>query len=428
MKTSSAQRRITIDVAEAFQPFLKPARFKGSYGGRGSGKSWFWAGEAIKALLQGRNVLCIREVQNSIADSVKRLIESRIDDLGIADLFEITDKEIRCPKANSLAIFRGMMNHTAASVKSLEGFHVAWWEEAQTASQRSLDLLIPTIRAPGSELWFSWNPENSDDPIEFLRRDPPDNAIVRQINWQDNPWFPEELRSDMERDRKRDPAKWSHIWEGEYRALADGQVFRNWRVAEIGDIPDNVVWFYGADWGFAQDATAAVRCCIPADGILYVDAEVYGVGVPTDALPGLLSGLPDATKWPMRGDSARPETIDYLRRHGFPRLRSAVKGKGSVEDGITFLQGLDIVVHPSCVNLIRELKSYAYKADPRTQEILPVVADGNDHVIDALRYAVEGLHRRGKILKAPEVTVSDKLERPTDYQSRRRETEDWKTV
>jgi phage terminase large subunit len=420
-------RRIQIEVAEAFEPFLQPARFKGSYGGRGSGKSWFWAGETVKALLSGKNVLCIREVQNSIADSVKRLIEGRIDALGLADLFEITDKEIRCPRAGSVAIFRGMMNHTAASVKSLEGFDRAWWEEAQTASQRSLDLLIPTIRAPGSELWFSWNPEGSDDPIEFLRRDAPEGAIVRQVNWNDNPWFPEELRADMDRDRNRDPAKYSHIWEGAYRALADGQVFRNWRVGEMSP-PDNVVWFYGADWGFAQDATAAVRCCIPKDGTIYIDAEVYGVGVPTDALPGLLAGLPDAGKWPMRGDSARPETIDYLRRHGFPRLRAAHKGKGSVEDGIAFLQGMDIVVHPNCVNLIRELKTYSYKADPRTQEILPVVMDGNDHVLDALRYACEGLHRRGKMVRAPEVIAPDVLERPRDYQSNRREAEDWKTV
>lgn len=419
-------RRIRIEVATAFRPFLASSRFKGSYGGRGSGKSWFWAGETVRALLSGRNVLCIREVQNSIAESVKRLIENRITDLGLDDLFKITDKEITCQSGAS-AIFRGMQNHTAASVKSLEGFDVAWWEEAQTASQRSLDLLIPTIRAPGSELWFSWNPENADDPIEWLRRDPPENAIVRQINWNDNPWFPDELRSDMARDRKRDPAKYAHVWEGQYRALSEAQIFRNWRVAELAP-PDNAVWFYGADWGFAQDATAAVRCCMPGDGVLYVDAEVYGVGVPTDALPGLLAGLPDARQWPMRADSARPETIDYVRRHGFPKIRAARKGKGSVEDGITFLQGMDIAVHPRCVNLIRELRTYAYKTDPRTNEVLPVVDDGNDHVLDALRYAVEGLHRRGKRLRPEEIIADDRLERPRDYQSHVRQAEDWKTV
>lgn len=428
MSSSGRTDRLRIPVAEAFAPFLAPARFKGSYGGRGSGKSWFWAGEAVKALLQGRNVLCIREIQNSIAESVKRLIEARIEEFGLGAYFKITEKDIACPASGAVAIFRGMQNHTAASVKSLEGFHVAWWEEAQTASQRSLDLLVPTIRAPGSELWFSWNPENDDDPIDvFLRREPPEGAIVRQVNWNDNPWFPLELRADMERDRRRDPDKYAHVWEGQYRALSEARVFRNWRVAELA-VPDDVVWFYGADWGFATDETAALRCCLPADGILYVDAEVYELGVATEALPSLLNRLPDARAWPIRGDSARPETIDYLRRHGFPKLRPARKGKGSVEDGITFLQSFDVVVSPACPNLARELRSYAYKTDPRTGEVLPVIDGGNDHLIDALRYAVEGLHRRGKRLLPHEIEPDDRLERPRDYQGHRREEASWKTA
>jgi phage terminase large subunit len=232
----------------------------------------------------------------------------------------------------------------------------------------------------------------------------------------------------MDRDRSRDPAKFAHIWGGEYRALSEAQVFRNWRVGEM-TVPDDVVWFYGADWGFATDPTAALRCCIPRDGVLYVDSEVYAVGVPTDALPGLLAGLPDATKWPMRGDNARPETIDYLRRHGFPRLHSATKGRGSVEDGVTFLQGMDIVVHPKCVNLARELRTYAYRTDPRTNEILPVIEDANNHAVDALRYAVEGLHRRGKKLKPGEAQANDKLDRPRDSYSRRDDTDsNWRLV
>jgi len=420
--------KVEIPVAKVFRPLLAPARFKGTYGGRGSGKSWFWAGETIDALLSGENVLCIREVQNSIADSVKRLIESRIDEFGLTEYFEITDKEIRCPMSGGYAIFRGMQNHTAASIKSLENFSRAWWEEAQTASQRSLDLLIPTIRAPGSELWFSWNPENESDPVEFLRKDPPENSVVLQVNASDNPWFPQELAADMERDRKRDPDKYAHIWLGEYRGLSESRVFRNWRIGEI-DVPDNVVWFYGADWGFAKDESAALRCCMPDDETLYIDAEVFELGVPTDALPKFLAGLPDVAKWPMRGDSARPETIDYIRRHGLPKLRAARKGKGSVEDGITFLQSFDIVVHPRCVNLARELKSYAYKTDPRTGEVLPAVQDGDEHLIDALRYAVEGLHRRGKRLKPSEIVKDDRLPKLPDYQGHKRPSDNaWKVV
>lgn len=419
---------IDLDVPAVFLPLLKPARYKGVYGGRGSGKSHFMATMVILDLLAGKDVLCVREIQSSIGDSVKRLLEQKIVDLGVTHLFSSLEKEIRCIPTGAIAIFKGMQSYNAATVKSLEGFDVAWWEEAQVASKRSLEMLIPTIRAPGSELRFSWNPDSVSDPIDaLLRVSPPEGAIVIRANWNDNPWFPEELRSDMERDKRRDPAKFAHIWEGQYRAQSEAQIFRNWRIGEI-DPPERIVWFYGADWGFAQDATAAVRICFPKDGVGYIDHEVFGVGIPTDALPGFLAELPGAAQWPMRGDSARPETIDYLRRHGFPRLKSAHKGKGSVEDGISFLQGLDLVVHPRCVNLIRELRSYAYKTDPRTGEVLPVVADGNDHVIDALRYACEGLHRRGKMIKAPEAAPEDVLHRPRDYQSRQRDTESWKVI
>ena len=421
--------KIQIPVARAFVPFLAAARFKGSGGGRGSGKSHFWAGQGVEALLDGRNLLCIREVQNSIADSVKRLIEAKIEEYGLSAYFDITDKEIRCPRAGSVAIFRGMQNHTAASIKSLEGFDIAWWEEAQTASQSSLDLLIPTIRKPGSELWFSWNPNKEDDPIDqFLRAAPPDGAIVRQINWSDNPWFPAELRADMERDRQRQPDKYLHIWEGRYQTLSEAQVFRNWRVDEMRP-PERIVWHYGADFGFAKDATAGLRCCLIGDRVLYIDHEVYEVGVPTEALPPFFAKLPEARDWPMTADSARPETIDYCRRNGLPKMRPARKGKGSVEDGVSFLQGLEIVVHPRCVNMARELGSYAYKVDKRTGDVLPVVEDANNHLIDALRYACERLHRKGRLVSL-EHREDGTLRRPRDYRWRDdpADAEAWKVV
>lgn len=412
-----------------FRPFTEPRRYKGLYGGRGSAKSHSFAGYAVLRMASepGLRVVCVREVQRSIADSVKQLLEDKIAAFGLEAFFKITEWEIQGANG-SRCIFRGMQNHTAASIKSLEGFDVAWVEEAQTISQKSLDLLTPTIRKEGSEIWFSWNPENVDDPVDvFLRQEPPENAIVRQVNWDDNPWFPDELRADMERDKRRDPDKYAHVWGGEYRGLSEARVFRNWRIEELAP-PDDMVWFYGADWGFANDETAAVRCCLPDDGTLYVDSEVYGLGIPTDALPGFLNGLPDARKWPMRGDNARPETIDYVRRHGFPKLRSAKKGKGSVEDGVTFLQGLDIVVHPNCVNLIQELRSYAYKTDPRTGEVLPVIEDKNNHAIDALRYAVEGLHRRGKRVVPVTKRKDDTLKRPKDYQRGRIDADNWKVA
>lgn len=425
-QASQSASKVQIEFPEYFNEYFNAARFKGLHGGRGSGKSHCFAGLAVLRCAQeaGYRVVCVREVQRSIADSVKQLIEDKIEAFGLGQFFKTTEAEI-VGLNGSRIIFRGMQNHTAASIKSLEGFHVAWVEEAQTISQKSLDLLIPTIRAPGSELWFSWNPEKETDPVDqLLRVEPPESSIVRQVNYDQNPWFPEELRQDMERDKKRDPDKWAHVWGGGYWGRSEARVFRNWRKGEITP-PENVVWFYGVDWGFAQDPTAGLRCCLIGNNTLYIDAEVYEVGCPNERLPVLLDGLPDAVKWPMKADSARPETIDYVRRHGFPKLRKARKGKGSVEDGISFLQGLDIVVHPNCANLINEFESYAYKTDKQTGEILPAVEDANNHLIDALRYAIEGLHRKGKML--PPEQPAERRERRS-YFGNDEDGINWKTA
>lgn len=215
---------VSIQIPDVFQPLFGEGRYFGAHGGRGSGKSWVFATKLVLRCCQRRTrAVCVREVQNSIKDSVKQLIEDRIASLGLLDQFDITRDEIRGPN-DSLIIFRGMQNHTAASVKSLEAFDVAWWEEAQTATQHSLDLLIPTIRADESELWFSWNPDSPNDPIErLLRRRKPENAIVIEANWTDNPFFPDVLRQDMERDKLEDYDKYLHIWQGEYRSTADMQ-------------------------------------------------------------------------------------------------------------------------------------------------------------------------------------------------------------
>lgn len=386
-------------VPTKLRPLLQPARYKGAKGGRGSGKSHFFAGLAAIRMMEGKNVLGVREVQNTIGDSVKRLIEGKIAEFGWTSAFSVTEREIRCVETGAVAIFRGMQNHTAASVKSLEGFDVAWWEEAQTASQRSLDLLIPTIRSEGSELWFSWNPEDEDDPIErLLVHEPPESAVVVEVNWSDNPRFPDVLRADMERDRERNPDKFAHVWEGAYRTASEARIFRNFRSGEIA-VPDNIVWFYGVDFGYSVDPLAGVRFCFPDERTIYVSDEVYEVGVPQERVPVVLSqGLPGIARWPVAADSARPDSIDYCRRHGIPRMGPAIKGPGSVEDGTTFLQGFDIVVSPRCPSTLRELQRYAYKVDAKTGEILPVAADAWNHAIDALRYGAERAHRKGKLV------------------------------
>lgn len=417
--------RIQWRVPPVFQPLLKPARYKGAWGGRGSGKSHFFAGAAVVGLLQGKNILCVREVQNSIADSVKRLMENKLSDFGVEHLFRVTDKEIVCEQSGATAIFRGLQNHTAASVKSLEGFDVAWWEEAQTASSRSLELLTPTIRTEGSELWFSWNPDDESDPVDqLLRVNPPDGAIVVRANWSDNPYFPAELRADMERDKRRDPDKHAHVWEGAYRMASEARVFRNYRVADLGE-PEGVVWFFGVDFGFSVDPLAGVRCCFVDDQTLYISHDLSEIGVPTERVPqAILHALPGAHIWPVSADSARPDSIDYIRRHGLPRAAPAIKGKGSVEDGITFLQGLDIVLHPRCAATLNEFNRYSYKRDPKTDAILPVVEDDWNHCLDALRYALERAHRKGKLVPG----IVKKTKAPRDYDLTEAEEDGWKTA
>jgi phage terminase large subunit len=172
-------------------------------------------------------VVCIREVQNSIKDSVKQLLADKINKLGLQQHFEVLETEIRGPH-NSLIVFKGMQSYNADNIKSLEGYDIAWVEEAQTLSQHSLDLLRPTIRKDGSELWFSWNPRFKTDPVDvFFRKHPPDDAISVLVNWRDNPWFPEVLRKEMEHDFNTDPDKAEHIWNGAYGA-GQGAILARW--------------------------------------------------------------------------------------------------------------------------------------------------------------------------------------------------------
>lgn len=211
-------------TAEIFAPLWeRRARYKGAYGGRGSGKSNDRAQAVIIGMIAqpGFRVVCVREVQNSIKDSVKQLLEDWIRRLGVSHLFECLRDEIRGP-GGSLCLFRGMNDQNADTIKSLEGVDVAWWEEAQTASERSLQLLRPTIRKPGSELWFTWNPRYRTDPIDvFLRQNPPEGAVVVEANWSDNPWFPASLDEERREYLRGDEDVYRHVWLGDYEKAGD---------------------------------------------------------------------------------------------------------------------------------------------------------------------------------------------------------------
>jgi phage terminase large subunit len=397
---------LVIDTPRVYVPLLGPARYKGAHGGRGSGKSHFFGEMLIeRSIMEKTDAVCVREVQKSLKQSVKKLLEGKIEALNAGAYFDVQDAQIKSTHGG-LIIFQGLQNHTADSIKSLEGFDIAWVEEAQSVSQRSLDMLRPTLRKPGSELWFSWNPNAATDPVDALLRcsEPPPGSVVVEANYMDNPWLPEELRVEMEYDKKRDPDKYAHIWLGAYQQNSEARVFRNWRIEEF-ERPEGTIHRLGADWGFSVDPSVLIRCDIQGNN-LYVDYEAYQVGCEIVNLPELFMSVPDAEKWPITADSARPETISHMQKNGFPKIRPAIKGAKSLEEGVEFLKSFDIIVHPRCKHLIDELTLYKYKEDSLTGAILPILEDKDNHVIDALRYACEGARRAGKAPKPqPKPTV-----------------------
>lgn len=218
----------SVKIPDAFRDFQCPSRYKAAFGGRGSGKSHFFAGACVLNAVQrsGLRILCVREVQKSLKESAKRLIEDKIAAYGLGSEFEVQSSEIRTPGGGVIS-FAGMQDHTSDSIKSYEAYDVAWVEESQTITARSLELLRPTIRKAGSELWFSWNPRNVGDAVDafFRGEHPPENAIIKKINYNDNPFFPAELEAERQYDEKHKRDRYGHIWLGEYEPMAVGAIW-----------------------------------------------------------------------------------------------------------------------------------------------------------------------------------------------------------
>ena len=221
---------VDFRTAEVFAPLLNPARYKGAWGGRGSGKSHFFAELLIEDSMRvpGMRAACIREVQKSLKQSSKRLIEDKLQayNLGEKAGFKVYREVIETPH-DGIIIFTGMQDHTADSIKSLEGFDRAWIEEAQSLSHRSLELLTPTMRKEGSEIWASWNPHRPTDAIDQLLRseNKPTGAVVVNANWRDNPWISQVLLQEKDDCLRRTPDRYPHVWEGEYATVLEGAYY-----------------------------------------------------------------------------------------------------------------------------------------------------------------------------------------------------------
>lgn len=362
-------------------------RYKVAYGGRGAAKSYAFADACLVKALQSKiRILCARQIQSSIKDSVHKLLCDRISVLKLDKYFYITRDSIRCSNGSEF-IFKGIQSNVN-EIKSMEGISVCWVEEAQAVSEDSWQILIPTIRKEGSEIWVSFNPDREEDSTyqRFVIHPPKDCKTVL-INYMDNPWFPEVLRREMEYDKEVDYGKYEHVWLGKTVINTEAQVYHDKFEVKDFETPEGIEFFYGADWGFANDPTAITRCFIQ-DQCLYIDYEAGGVGVEFEELPALFDSIPDVRKWEIRADSARPETISYVKRQGF-NIVACPKWKGSVEDGVEYIRSFRrIYVHPRCKRTYNEFKFYSYKTDKNTGQVLPIILDKDNHYMDSLRYGL----------------------------------------
>lgn len=382
-----------IDFPEVFNFLRHPARYKVAWGGRGGARSWSFARALIaKGAHEELFILCAREFQNSISDSVHKLLANQIEMMGYADCYTVLNNSIRC-RSGTEFVFWGLKQNIT-KIKSIEGIDVCWVEEAEKVSQNSWDVLIPTIRKDGSEIWVTFNPDLITDPTykKFITEDPP-GSVVHQTSWKDNPWFPEELRKEKDYLYRVDPDKANWVWGGECRSHSDAQIMKGkWYIDAFGPEENKKgqmvyppSWFgpyFGADWGFAKSPTVLVRFWIATTGDswdLMIEYEAYGVEVDINDTPELFDHVPDSRKYVIRADSARPETINYMVNHGF-KVISAPKWPGCVEDGISWIRSCNkIIIHDRCIHMADEARNYSYKIDKLTGDILPDVVQLWDH-------------------------------------------------
>ena len=403
-----------LQIPEVFEPlFTSPKRKNILYGGRGSAKSHTVARYCIiRSLERPMRILCTRELQKSIAESVHQLLSSCIESMGLSSLFNIQRDRIVGVNGSEF-IFAGVRQNTN-EIKSMEAITICWVEEAQAMSQQSLDVLIPTIRAPGSILIFTFNPFKDSDPVYVMSQNPDEDTLVINANYADNPFFPEELRKEMEHCKKTDYDKYLWVWEGQCLGISKAQIFRDKYEVKEFDTPDNALFFYGGDWGFSNDPTTVLRSFIVGN-TLYIDYEAWKVGCDIEDTPALYDEVPGTAIYPIYADNSRPETISYMQSRRY-NVIGAEKWPGCIEDGISYLRSFSkIIIHPRCIHTIEEFGLYQYKVDHQTNEILREPLDKFNHCIDALRYSHTVSMRTKSNGKVYEDFTVDNLMSPIDY-------------
>lgn len=400
---------IRVELPRAYRELLEPHRWKIWEGGRGAARSWSFGRVLVaRAYRQKLRIMCLREYQTSIEDSVHALLKGQIDRLGLSSAFHVTDRYIES-SVGSMIVYRGMHGNLN-SIKSMEDFDIAWIEEGQSMTRDSIEILPPTLRKPGSEIWISMNTGDPDDPVRGLLDDPHLPGVSKHVTYLDNPFFNETLDEERKRlyrvcQSHGDMSAYDSVWLGALRRISDALIFKGCVSIEAFDEPVRARFYYGADFGFSNDPSTLVRAFITENGDgtsdLWITHAVFGYQVETYDLPAFYKGgwskdgtrrwdgVPGAQAGDVRADAARPETISQVRGLGF-NISAAKKWAGSVEDGITYLKGFRrIHIHQRNREAADESRNYKYKVDKKTGKVTSDIVDAHNHFWDALRYAMD---------------------------------------
>jgi phage terminase large subunit len=398
----------TFNLLDRYLPLItQPARYKVIYGGRGGGKSWSVAYSILQlGILNPLRILCLREYQNSMADSVHQLLSDLIMRYEpLANAYTIYNNYIESSNG-TIITFSGIYN--AKNIKSFEGADIAWVEEASYISAKSMQILLPTIRKENSEIWFTFNPDHKNDPVYSFILNPRPNQITINVNYTDNPYCSKEIIDEANYCKDNNPHDYNHIWLGECANVSDAVIFKDkWEIQEFMLIDLNkmgqplfgnefIKLRHGLDFGWVHP-TAIIQA-FKYNNCIYIYNEIGGKEMTLNDITTRFTTEFEFvnSNTLIYGDSARPDSIEQLRasRYGddgqhIPSLnvRSANKNKGSVESGITWLKSHNkIYIHPRCKQTIMNFESYSYKQD-NDGNITTQIINIKDDYIAAIRYA-----------------------------------------
>jgi len=393
-----------IEIPQKLLPLFQPKRYKVIHGGRGSAKSWSVARALVSiGATKPIRVLCARETQKSIQESVHRLLKDQIESLGLDQFYTIQENKILGTNGTEFT-FAGIRQQGVFNLKSYEGTDICWVEEAQVVTKKSWDVLIPTIRKPGSEIWVTFNPElDTDETFSRFVVRPPEESVIIEMNWQDNPWFPPELDKERRQWLDRDPVGYLTTWEGKCRPAVEGAIYANeieatQREGRIRAVPYDpqlkvhTVWDLG--WNDSMSIICVQRVASEVRVIDYIEdshrtVDSYVMQLQerkwnwgTDYIPH------DGAHRDFKSGKSTQELLQTLGRN------VQVLARGNPEEGIRLAR----MIFPRtyfdadrCTELVNHLKRYRRQINQVTQEAGAPLHDEHSHAADAFRYLAQSL-------------------------------------